>query len=180
VLLGRTSDNLVAIDLDRDELAEPFLGLNPKLRKTLQSRGARGRQLWMVIKGDYPQIGIHGFEKDGEKAGGWRCSGFNEQGEWKGAQSVIFGRHPDTGKDYQLLVEEPAIEVSYDEVNWPEWLKPPHVQEQEREERKRKAEAAAARASQKGSSASKNQSNLDSRIQAYVDTVDIAVSGEHG
>jgi hypothetical protein len=143
VLLGAPSGGLVAIDLDSDELIEPFLELNPKLRKTLRSRGARGCQLWLQMKGDdYPQIGPYNLMKEGDEVGEWRCCGLDEHGNVNsGAQSVIFGQHPDTGEDYQLLVEAPPIEISYNEIKWLDWVKPPHVEEQERQERKRKAEA---------------------------------------
>lgn len=55
VLLGPPSGNLAAIDLDDDALVEEFLALNPALKETLRSRGARGCQLWIRMLGNYPQ-----------------------------------------------------------------------------------------------------------------------------
>jgi hypothetical protein len=52
VLLG---SGLVTIDLDRDEVVEQFLRLNPKLCETLRSRRVRGCNFWLRIKGNYPR-----------------------------------------------------------------------------------------------------------------------------
>jgi len=41
VLLGPASDGLCAIDIDDDRDMEPFFNLNPGLRDTLITRGAR-------------------------------------------------------------------------------------------------------------------------------------------
>ena len=45
VLLGSSSGGLCTIDIDAEELIEPFLALNPKLAMTLRSRGKRGCNL---------------------------------------------------------------------------------------------------------------------------------------
>jgi Bifunctional DNA primase/polymerase, N-terminal len=57
VLLGAPSDGLSAIDIDADGELEGFLALNPMLRETLITKGARGAQIWCKIKGDCPVNG---------------------------------------------------------------------------------------------------------------------------
>src|ERR1700751_656521 len=44
VKLGPISGDLFTIDLDFDELVEPFIELNPKLRETLRTKGQKGCQ----------------------------------------------------------------------------------------------------------------------------------------
>ncbi len=56
VLLGKASGGLCSIDIDGDESIEPFLALNPMLRETLRSRGKRGCNLWVRMKGDSPTL----------------------------------------------------------------------------------------------------------------------------
>ena len=56
VLLGSPSNGLCAIDIDDDKAVEPFLALNPTLRNTLRSKGARGAQLWIQLEGEYPTL----------------------------------------------------------------------------------------------------------------------------
>ena len=52
VLLG---NGIYAIDVDSDELANQFLELNPGLRNTLRTKGARGCQFWIKSEdGDIP------------------------------------------------------------------------------------------------------------------------------
>jgi hypothetical protein len=61
--------------------------------------------------GTYPDS-IHALKtKDGQKVGEWRGNG----------QSIVFGRHP-TGLDYQRVVDAPAVEISFDQINWPQGL----------------------------------------------------------
>jgi hypothetical protein len=49
VVLGSASKGLCAIDIDDDEQVEPFLALNPSLRRTLRTRGSRGAQIWVKV-----------------------------------------------------------------------------------------------------------------------------------
>jgi hypothetical protein len=84
VLLGSPSNSLCAIDIDDDTAVEPFLALNPALRNTLRTKGARGAQIWIRVTDEYPKL-----TKLKTKAGA-------EWGEWRadGGQSVIYGTHP--------------------------------------------------------------------------------------
>jgi P4 family phage/plasmid primase-like protien len=118
VLLGDASGGLCAIDIDADDQVEPFLALNPRLASTLRTRGARGAQLWVKIVGEYPKL-TKLKTRDGDDWGEWRCDG---------GQSVIHGVHPD-GMNYRRIVDEPPIEVAFDEIHWPEHLKLPWVKD---------------------------------------------------
>ena len=115
VVLGRNSGGLCAIDIDGDEFVEPFLALNPTLRNTLRSKGARGAQLWVRMKGEYPKLAKL-KTTDGKDWGEWRCDG---------GQSVIYGVHH--GMHYQRLVDVAPVEIGFDEIVWPENLKLPWV-----------------------------------------------------
>jgi hypothetical protein len=140
VRLGALSDGLVAIDLDDDRIADHFLEeLNPQLRLTLRSRGCRGFQLWLRIKGDYPNAqGFYNlYDSAGRKYAEWRCGGGD-----KGAQSVIFGLRPKDeefplGGRYQILNARPPLEIDFGSINWGAavWPKPkkPDAPEPERE-----------------------------------------------
>ncbi len=117
VLLGSASDGLCAIDIDDDAALEPFLGLNPLLRGTLRSRGARGAQLWVKIDGEYPKL-TKIKTTQGADFGEWRADG---------GQSVIHGIHPDTKKPYTVQHHAGPIEIKFDEIRWPDNLKLPWV-----------------------------------------------------
>ena len=113
VLLG---NGLVTIDLDRDEAVEPFLCINPKLRETLRSRRVRGCNLWVRIKGPYPHS--HPLKtRDGRDFGEWRA---------EGNQTVIYGEAIDKKKDeitptaYKIERHTTPIELSFDEIHWPD------------------------------------------------------------
>ena len=85
VSLGKPSDRLCTIDFDNDALLEEFLELNPDLRETLISKGARGGNVWVRITGDYPKSCKLVQKQDREKVGEWRADG---------NQTVIYGQHP--------------------------------------------------------------------------------------
>ena len=55
VLLGETSGDLCTIDVDQDEWVKPFVEANPFLATALMTKGRRGVQFWLRIKGDYPR-----------------------------------------------------------------------------------------------------------------------------
>jgi hypothetical protein len=86
VVLGPSSGNLCAIDIDTDAEKEPFLSLNPKLASTLRTNGAAGCQIWIRVVGDYPErvvrskLKVSGTKKSVAE---WRGGG--------GSQSVIQG-----------------------------------------------------------------------------------------
>jgi hypothetical protein len=115
VALGAKSNGLCAVDIDRDELVEPFLASNPRLSGTLQTHGSRGRVFWLRMLGDYPatfDLKTHAGAKACTKAGEWRGNG---------AQSIIAGRHPGTRRPYRILVKKQPLEISFSEINF-SWL----------------------------------------------------------
>ncbi len=116
VLLGKPSGGLCAIDIDDDEALAPFLDLNPDLKGTLRTHGARGAQIWMKIGGDFPALG-----KIKTKAG-------SEWGEWRadGGQSVIYGTHP-TGVQYQIVQKAIPLVKEFGAIKWPDDLNLPWV-----------------------------------------------------
>jgi len=117
VLLGSASGDLCAIDVDSDAAVEPFLNLNPLLRGTLRTRGARGAQIWIKVADEYPTLAkLKG--KDGNEWGEWRADG---------GQSVIHGIHPDTQKPYVIEHRAKPIEMTFADIHWPEDLKLPWV-----------------------------------------------------
>ena len=116
VLLGAPSEGLCAIDIDADGELEDFLSLNPVLRETLITKGARGAQVWCEVEGDCPPL-----TKLKTDAG-------EDYGEWRGTggQSVVHGIHP-TGVPYQRLNDAPPITISFNQIVWPAHVKLPWV-----------------------------------------------------
>ena len=114
VLLGAPSNGLCAVDIDSDEELEAFLALNPILRGTLITKGARGAQIWCKIDGDYPPLTKLKTES-GQDFGEWRA---------EGGQSVIHGTHP-TGVPYQRLNNAPPVIISFSQIVWPGHVKLP-------------------------------------------------------
>jgi len=120
VALGEKSGGLCAIDFDRDDFADLFLSANPQLGGTLQTHGARGRVFWVRFVGDYPKrtsmLKAHSCENVGE----FRSNG---------AQSIVWGTHPETGGQYRFVVEQPAVEIEFSSIQWPsEIANPPTLQ----------------------------------------------------
>src|ERR1022692_3123447 len=97
--LGEVSGGLCAIDIDADELVEPFLAANPQLSKTLQTHGSRGRVFWIRFLGEYPRT-FKLRNRSGEEVGEFRSTG---------AQSIIWGIHPDTKRPYQFVTKTPVM-----------------------------------------------------------------------
>jgi P4 family phage/plasmid primase-like protien len=114
VLLGAPSDGLCAVDIDSDEELEGFLALNPTLRETLITKGARGAQIWCKVEGDYPPLTKLKTES-GQEYGEWRA---------EGGQSVVHGIHP-TGVPYQRLNNAPPVIISFKQIVWPGHVKLP-------------------------------------------------------
>ncbi|MGA9779657.1 MAG: bifunctional DNA primase/polymerase, partial [Verrucomicrobiia bacterium] len=108
VALGEKSGHLCVVDVDVDELVEPFLSANPHLANTLQTHGARGRVFWMRMRGNYP--GTFTFKsRSGLEAGEFRSHG---------SQSIISGRHP-SGQPYQVVNHSRPVVVEFENLNLP-------------------------------------------------------------
>ena len=133
VVLGASSNDLCAIDIDDDQDIEPFLEINPALRKTLISRGARGVQIWVRCEKD-PQCELLGMQsypklygikfKDGVRDKISKTNPQNRQpgqfGEWRsdGGQSIVYGRHP-AGHDYTFKNAAAVISIRFRDIRWP-------------------------------------------------------------
>jgi len=132
----RQGPNLQSIDVDDDELVEPFLRSNPVLRDTTVTKGKRGVQIHVRVKGDFPNgMAVyklaHRTKRDTQgkplKAMEWRCGGGK-----KGSQSVVSGVHPD-GVRYRFICDKPVIEIEFSKIRWPQsvavpWLGESQVQ----------------------------------------------------
>jgi hypothetical protein len=154
VLLGPASGDLHTIDIDDDELAEMFASDNPALATTLRSRGCRGCQFWFRPTPDttFPSAKATYALKsaEGNRYGEWRCGGVG------GAQSVIFGVHPE-GNQYEIIVDHEPVQIDWAQIHlFAPWT------------------------SEKQTTGEPPSPDLDKRILAYLDTVDIAVEGEGG
>lgn len=110
VVLGQKSDGLCVIDIDDDEMVQPFLDANPKLQDTLQTHGARGQSFWIRFRGHYPLKSSKLKSLTGTDIGEFRSNG---------NQSIVWGIHPGTKEPYKFVVEKPVIEIEFDEINWP-------------------------------------------------------------
>src|SRR5262249_43283836 len=107
VALGRVSDGLVTIDLDKDHYVTAFLAANPLLGETLRTRGHRGCNVWLRCSTDYPPS-QELKDSSKEVIGEWRADG---------NQTIIAGTHPE-GVLYQFVVEKPAIRIAYSAIVW--------------------------------------------------------------
>lgn len=110
VALGRVSGGLVALDIDDDGMVNPFLAVNPCLKATLQTHGARGRVFWLRIRGNYPGKIIKLKTHSGNDCGEWRAG--------KNSQSIIHGIHP-SGKRYQVVNLAKPLVVDFASIVWP-------------------------------------------------------------
>ena len=120
VALGSVSGGLCAIDCDTDGLAESFIRLNPHLKGTLQTHGARGRVYWVRFKGPYLQAVKKLKSAAGDDLGEYRSTG---------GQSIVSGMHPDTQKPYSFVVRKPVVRVKFKSIRWPKEISnPPTLQ----------------------------------------------------
>jgi hypothetical protein len=115
VALGEVSGGLCAIDVDDDHLVEPFLAANPQLSKTLQTHGSRGRVFWIRFLGEYPRT-FKLRNPSGEEVGEFRSTG---------AQSIIWGIHPDTKRPYEFVTKKPVMTLEYNSLRWPDEISNP-------------------------------------------------------
>jgi hypothetical protein len=130
ILLGASSDNLCAIDLDTETALATFLAHNPAFQTTLRTRGARGAQLWAYVQGERPHqthplkvhktspLALGSKEPKPDKDG--KVSDQRTIGEFRaeGGQSVIRGIHP-AGCYYTWLVSNAPITIAFEEIRWP-------------------------------------------------------------
>lgn len=114
VLTGEPSSGLCSIDIDDDEMIEPFLALNPRLRETLRSRGRRGCNVWVRIDGTFPRH-CYITQVDGSAWGEWRSTG---------VCTMIHGVHPE-GMNYERSPELPPVTMPFEAINWPDDLNLP-------------------------------------------------------
>ena len=107
VVQGARSGGIASIDIDDDQGAEEFMALNPGLKETLRSRGARGCNVWFYPQGEAPKS--CNLIRNGQAWGEWR---FN------GRQTIIAGMHPN-GHPYTRLCAKPAIDYPFAKVVFP-------------------------------------------------------------
>jgi len=157
VLLGRASGNLVSIDMDDDAAAKKLLALNPWLKNTLTSKGKRGVNFWLRIVGEYPAL-KRIVTNDGKAFGEFRADG---------AQTVIYGVHPE-GMKYTVLVAKPPLKVAYSKIAWPADWRAPSL----------KPEAKTANPA--SASPVPMTPALEHRIRAYLSKMGPAIQGEAG
>ena len=120
VALGKKSGDLVALDVDDDHLVEPYLALNPWLKDTLQTHGARGRVFWLRMAGDYPGVTKTLKNLAGEECGEWRAG--------ENSQSIIHGIHP-SGAIYKIIRRVKPVIVKFSSIIWPaEISNPPKLE----------------------------------------------------
>jgi len=121
VALGEKSGNLIALDVDTDELVQPFIAANPFLNDTLQTHGARGRVFWFRMAGEYSRTTKKLKNHSGEDVGEFRSNG---------SQSIIHGIHP-TGKAYEVVNHAKPVSVEFASIIWPKEIsKPPKLETQ--------------------------------------------------
>jgi hypothetical protein len=121
VALGEKSGNLVALDVDTDEMIQPFLTANSFLKDTLQTHGARGRVFWIRMAGEYPHATKRLKNDSGEDCGEFRSNG---------SQSIIHGIHP-SGKAYAIVNHAKPVIVEFASIIWPtEITNPPKLETQ--------------------------------------------------
>lgn len=116
VALGKVSGDLVVLDVDDDDMVEPFLKDNPFLNDTLQTHGARGRVFWLRMAGPYPAKTV----KLKSDSGGF-CGEFRSNG----SQSIIHGIHPDTGRPYEVVNMAKPLSMNFADFTWPPEISAP-------------------------------------------------------
>ncbi|MDA7877783.1 bifunctional DNA primase/polymerase [Akkermansiaceae bacterium] len=122
VSLGVPSRGLCSIDFDCEEAMRAFLRVNPFLEETLRTKGRRGANLWVAITGNTPSL-THFKDANG-----------NSLGEWRSGRSytIISGKHPN-GVEYQTVVATKPLEISFEEIKWPQgWCNTPTLAQENR------------------------------------------------
>jgi hypothetical protein len=123
VSLGKGSDGLVTIDLDRDDSVSALLDANPLLTSTLRTAAKRGCNIWLRCTGEYPRS-CNLTDVSGNKVGEWRADG---------NQTIIAGTHP-SRVPYRFVVDKPVITIAYEAIIWPsdQAILPPDATESRR------------------------------------------------
>jgi hypothetical protein len=113
VLLGPVSGDLCTIDIDKDELVEPFLAVNPLLRDTLCTKGRHGCQFWFKAVDPYWNSVRRILNEKGDQIGEWRG----------GQKSTIWGEHPKSQMhkiiEYHFVNRVPAQEIEVAKIGLP-------------------------------------------------------------
>jgi P4 family phage/plasmid primase-like protien len=161
VKFGPDSGRLFAFDVDSDDLQATWIKRVSWLGKTLTTRGKRGCQFWLRLEDncDYPEQGIVNLKDQDVRIGELRFGGGA-----KGAQSVIFGVHPE-GQRYRIINRaEPLTicQVDLDELGYRPGGQPTEEPKQPRE------------------ATAQEEASLDCRIFAYLDCCEPSVAGNHG
>jgi hypothetical protein len=163
VLLGPASGRLLALDIDRDELVAEWLARFPWLANTLRTKGKRGCQFWMKLEEGvlYPNgKAVYSLDEKNEIIGELRLGGAS------GAQSVIFGIHPE-GMHYQIVAAKPPLIIALTDLDD---LAPGLIFSDQQ------AEPAPA----KLVTSPFPPTNILKRVERYLDTTDPAISGQRG
>jgi hypothetical protein len=108
VVQGDASGGIGSIDIDDDQGAAEFLDLNPDLKDTLRTKGARGCNVWFYPDGwEVPKSCR--LKREGKPWGEWRHNG---------CQTIIAGVHP-SGVCYAILCPTPAIRYPFERIVFP-------------------------------------------------------------
>src|SRR5258705_12936395 len=115
VLQGPPSDDLVSIDFDADVHYKTWPSLND-WEATLQTRGARGRNVWLRPSTLYPTHVA-------------RLSRPHEPGigEWRGGecQTIVDGPHANGVDNYQITQERQIQPPPFEQIIWQTPFLPP-------------------------------------------------------
>ena len=108
VKLGHASGGLCSIDIDDDNQFGAFLELNPRLKDSLLTKGARGGNIWVYIDGEYPPSRNTGINSS------WKI-------EWRaeGNYTMITGLHP-SGCSYRFLNEVKPMFIPFSTIKFPD------------------------------------------------------------
>ena len=112
VALGQRSGGLCSLDIDSDDEFGAFVEQNECICQTLSTRGARGGNLWWRLQDAYPRLTP--IKRAGAHWGEWRSDG---------AQTIMWGQHPDGGR-YQFLRRLKPLVIGFNQIKWPSNMTP--------------------------------------------------------
>lgn len=167
VLLGPASARIIALDLDADDLIDKWLARHPWLADTFRTKGKRGCQFFFRLEDgcEYPNgKAVYPLKENDRAIGELRLGGAG------GAQSVIFGVHPE-GMRYKIVVAKPPKIISLNDLDElaPGLIFPEIFLAKELP------------ISQPVNNGAHNiPSNIWDRVTCYIDKCEPAVSGERG